>query len=108
MLIISNLLADVVNKETSVFASYQYPTNLVEIKDDNGKLIKVEYELKDHTQESFMMTAVSDNGAFAGLSPLGVKAAQVLNGLIWVHQDNIKKGIAKKQEQIDERRALKS
>ncbi len=108
MLLIANLLSEVVNNETSMFASHEYPINLVEVKNKDGKVIRVDYELKEHTQESFMMTAANDNGAFVGLTPLGVKAAQILSGLIWTHEQNVEKGIAKKQEILDEQRAFES
>lgn len=108
LMLIARFMAEVVQKETAVFASFTYPDKLVEVKDDNGKVIRVDYELKEHTKDSFMLTAANDTGAQLGLTDVGVKASQILSALLYTHEKNIEAGLAKKQEQVDEQSAFKS
>lgn len=108
MLLIAKFLTEVIQKETAVFAPFNYATNTQEIKDDEGNLIRVEADYKDHTKTSFMLTATSDNGAQLGLTHLGVKASQILSGLLGVHAQNIKNKTAKKQSEIKDDQIFKA
>lgn len=108
LLLISKFLTEVVQKETSVFAPFSYATNSHEIKDDSGNLVRVEAEYKDHSKTSFMLTATSDNGAQLGLTHLGVKASQILSGLLHTHAVNIENKVAKKQSEIKENNVFRA
>ena len=108
MLLIARFLTEVIQKETDVFASFTYPIDIKEVKNDAGDIIRVDYDLKEHNKESFMMTASNDNGAQLGLTSIGVKASQILSALLWTHEQNIKKGLTKVQEELDEDRAFRA
>lgn len=108
LLLMSRFLIEVVERETYSFASFVYSDNTKEIKDDNGKVVKVDNNWKEHTQESFMMTAVDDGGSQLGLTSIGLKASQILSALLNTHEKNIEAKIAKKQETIDEARVFES
>lgn len=98
LLLIAKFMTEVIQKETEVFAPFTYALNSQEIKDENGNLVRVEAEYKEHSKTSFMLTATSDDGAQLGLTHLGVKASQILSGLLHVHEKNINNKTAKKVE----------
>lgn len=100
-------LAEVVHKETQFFASMVYPKVVNEITQKDGSLDRVDYEWADHTPHSFMMSATNKNGGQMGLTPIGVKASQLLNGFIGWHENNIKLGLAKKETKKDDKDAFK-
>lgn len=102
MLMIIEFLAEVVEKETSYFASLSYATRSNEIKGKDGKVVKVDSEWKEHTSESFMMTSADKNGAQLGLSSIGVKSSQILNALLAIHAQNIEKGVTVTKKQQNE------
>lgn len=108
MLLIAKFLTEVIQKETDVFASFMYATNSQEIKDDNGSLVRVDADYKAHTKTSFMLTAASDNGAHLGLTTTGVKASQILNGLLHTHAQNIENKVAKKQTEIKDNNVFRA
>ncbi len=99
LLIFMKVLEQVVNQETKMFANYTYPSKVREILDDQGNVIRVEFEdVKEHNPTSFHLTATSENGGQTGLTALGLQAAQVLSALFNMHQSNIKDGLAIKIE----------
>ncbi len=108
MLLIAKFLTEVVQKETAVFAPFSYTINSHEIKNEAGDLVRVDAEYRDHNKISFMLTATSDNGAQLGLTHLGVKASQILSGLLGVHAQNIENKTAKKPTEINEDRVFKA
>jgi hypothetical protein len=107
MLMIMEFLAEVVEKETQYFASLNYATRANEIKDKEGKVIKVDSEWKEHTSESFLMTSADKNGAQLGLTSIGVKSSQILNALLAKHAQNIEKGLTVTKQQRTEIDAFK-
>lgn len=106
VLMISQFLAEVIQKETDVFASFVYAKDVKEIKDVNGKIIKTEYQWVEHNKDSFMMSAVDDNGVQLGLTSIGVKASQILSALLGVHAKNINSGLAKIKTELDDKRVF--
>lgn len=108
VLLIANFLTEVIQKETNYFAGFSFASESHEVKDDKGNLVRVDSEWKDHTKESFLLTAASKNGAHLGLTSTGVKASQILSGLLHMHKNNINNNIAKKQEELDTNEAFKS
>lgn len=108
MLLIGKFLTEVIQNETGVFAPFTYTVNAQEIKNEDGELIRVEAEHKEHSKTSFMLTATSDDGALLGLSPIGVKASQILSGILHLHEQNIKNNLAKKVEDIITENAFKA
>lgn len=106
VLMISQFLAEVIQKETEVFSSFVYSKDVKEIKDSSGKIIKVEYDWQEHNKDSFMMSAVDDNGSQLGLTSIGVKASQILSALLGVHAQNINSGLAKVKTELDDKRVF--
>jgi len=99
LLIFMKVLEQVVNQETKIFANYTYPSKVREVIDDNGNVVRVEFEdIKEHNSISFHLTATSENGGHIGLTSIGLQASQVLSALINLHQSNIKNGLAIKIE----------
>lgn len=97
LLVFMKVLEGVVNQETKMFANYTYPNKVREILDDEGKVVKVQFEgVKEHNSTSFHLTASSENGGQLGLTALGLQASQVLNAIITLHRINIEEGLAKK------------
>lgn len=107
-LLIAKFMTEVIQNETGVFAPFTYTVNANEIRNEDGELIRVEAEHKEHSKTSFMMTATSDDGALLGLSPTGVKASQILSGLLHVHEQNIHNKTARKVEDILAETAFKA
>lgn len=103
ILAIINFLGELVEKETHLFSSFVYPSKVEEKKDDNGHIYQVEYEWKDHNPDSFMWTAVSENGVQPGTTPIGLKASQILSALVSLHEKNIKSGIAKPKTELNDK-----
>lgn len=101
-----NFLGEVVEKETSLFSSFVYPSKVEEKKDENGHLYQVSYEWKDHNPDSFMWTAVNENGAQLGLTPIGLKASQILNALVSLHEKNVNAGISKPKTELNDQRVF--
>lgn len=108
ILVMISLLAEVVHKETQFFASMVYPKVVNEITKKDGSLDRVDFEWADHTPHSFMMSATNQNGGQIGLTTIGVKASQILNGLLGWHENNIKEGLAKKVTEENDEDAFKS
>ena len=98
ILMIAQFLTEVVQKETNFFAPFDYVSKSHEIKDEAGNLIKVASEYKEHTKDSFMMTAADENGAKLGLTSTGVKASQVLSALLAKHKMNMDAGLTIKPQ----------
>lgn len=103
LVMICHFLAEVIQKETEVFASFVYAKDIKEIKDADGKLLKIEYNWQEHNKDSFMMSAVDDGGSQLGLTPTGVKASQILSALLGVHAKNINSGLAKVKTELNDR-----
>lgn len=108
LLLISKFLTEVIQKETEVFAPFTYAVNAHEVKNEEGELVRVEAEYKDHSKTSFMLTATSDNGAQLGLTHIGVKASQILSGLLHTHELNIKNKTAIKVEEHETNNIFKA
>lgn len=110
IMLISRFLGEVIEKETDFFSGLSYHSRIKEVKDDNDKIIQVLFEeIKEYeSPESFIMSSIQDNGAVLGLTSTGVKASQILSAILNWHEKNIIKGIAKKQENIDEERVFES
>lgn len=110
MMLIAKFLGEVVEKETNVFAGITYPKSVREIKDDNGNIIKVQFdEITEHeSPTSFLMTAADSNGGFLGLTSTGVKASQILSAILTWHEENINKGKAIKLKDLNEKRVFES
>lgn len=108
LMLIAQFLTEVIQKETDYFAGFSYASEAHEVKDSEGNLMRVDSEWKDHTKESFLLTAANTNGAKLGLTSTGVKASQILSGILHLHKNNIKNNIAKKQEELNTDAAFKS
>lgn len=108
MLLIAKFLTEVIQKETEVFAPFNYAISAQEIKNEDGMVVRVESEFKEHNRTSFMLTATSDNGAQLGISHIGVKASQILSGLLTAHAVNIENKIAKKPSDLQDKDAFKA
>lgn len=108
LLLIGKFMTEVIQKETEMFASFSYALSSQEIKDEDGKIIRVESDMRDHNKTSFQLTAASDSGAQLGLTSTGVKASQILSGILHMHEQNIKNKIAKKQEDINAANVFKA
>jgi hypothetical protein len=107
ILMIAEFLTEVVAKETNLFAPFTYAIKAYEVKGKDGEVVKVDSEYKDHTKDSFMMSAVSENGGQLGLTPTGLKATQILNALLAKHAQNIEKGLTVTKQQRTEIDAFK-
>lgn len=108
VLVMISLLAEVVEKETHLFASTVYPKLVNEIVTKDGVLDRVDYEWSEHTPHSFMMSATNQNGGQIGLTTTGLKASQILNGLLGWHENNINVGLAKLVADDNDEDAFKS
>ena len=93
-----SFLEEVIEKEPKVAALTVYPGQTTEIKDDEGKLVKVEIDWKDHNSDSFFFTAADNNGGVPIMTQTAMKASQLLRAFTLLHQDNINRKIAKKVE----------
>ena len=101
-----DLLAEVTATQPNMFASLVYADKVDEVKDKDGNLIMVNTEWKEHTPDSFFMTAVQESGAQPGMTQLALKCEQMRFALSSVHMKNIKEGIAKKVTDLNKEDAL--
>lgn len=106
VLLIAKFLTEIIEKETNFFVGFTFPEKVREIKDVDGNLKQVAFDWKEHTKDSFLATAASDDGGQLGLTQIGIKASQILSALLWTHEQNILAGKAKKRETVDEQRAF--
>jgi hypothetical protein len=106
ILSIMSFLHMVIDKEPKIGALLVYPKKVEEIKDDKGELQKVSIEWAEHTPNSFFLTAVESEGSVPIITDLALRAEQLLYGLTQIHQDNINKGVAKKQEDINDKKVF--
>lgn len=98
ILSLMSFLEQVIEKEPKVAALLVYPGQTTEIKDDEGKLVKVEVDWKDHNADSFFFTAADTDGGVPIMTELAMKASQLLRAFTLIHQENINNKIAKKNE----------
>lgn len=91
-------LQEVIEKEPNIGALMVYPKKVDEIKDDKGELIKVSIEWEEHNPNSFFFTAFEQDGFVPVMTDTCMKANQLLYGLTKIHEDNINRGVAKKQD----------
>ena len=89
----------VIQREPNIGALLVYPKNVNEIKDAEGNLIKVDIDWAEHTPNSFFLTASEESGGVPILTDLALRGNQLLYGLTKIHEENINKGIAKKNEE---------
>jgi hypothetical protein len=93
-----SFLEMVIDKEPNIGALLVYPKAVKEIKDDKDELLKVDIEWKEHNPNSFFFTASEETGAVPIMTDMALRANQLLYGLTKIHEENINKGIAKKQD----------
>lgn len=91
-----DLLNEVVETQPRIFASMVYADKTEEVRDKDGNLIMVNTEWKEHTADSFFMTAVQESGAQPGMTQLALKCEQMKFALQSQHLKNIEAGIARK------------
>lgn len=89
----------VIQREPNMGALLVYPKSVDEVKDAEGNLIKVEIGWAEHTPNSFFLTASEEAGGVPILTDLALRGNQLLYGLTKIHEENINKGIAKKNEE---------
>tara|TARA_R110000782_G_scaffold201763_1_gene290382 strand:+ start:221 stop:634 length:414 start_codon:yes stop_codon:yes gene_type:complete len=101
-----DLLNEVVETQPRVFAPLTYAESTEEVRAENGDVLMVKTNWKEHTPQSFFLTAAQDNGGVPGMTALGLKATQMLHALTSIHEDNINRNVAKKYEDLKEEDAL--
>jgi len=106
LLAMIDLLNEVVATQPRLFSPLMYAEKTEEIKDDKGNVIAVNTDWKEHNPNSFFMSAVQENGAVPGLTPIAFKCEQMRFALESIHKQNIEKGIAKKITELEEKNAL--
>ena len=89
----------VIQREPNIGALLVYPKKTEEVKDDKGTLVKVNIDWAEHTPNSFFLTASEESGGVPILTELALRGNQLLYGLTKIHEENINKGIAKKNEE---------
>lgn len=89
----------VIQREPNIGALLVYPKRTEEVKDDKGNLVKVNIDWAEHTPNSFFLTASEESGGVPILTDLALRGNQLLYGLTKIHEENINKGIAKKNEE---------
>ena len=89
----------VIQREPNIGALLVYPKNVNEIKDAEGNLIKVDIDWEEHNPNSFFFTASDEAGGVPIMTDVALRANQLLYGLTKIHEENINKGIAKKNEE---------
>lgn len=102
-----SFLEEVVEKEPKFAALSVYPGKTTELKDENGELVRVDIEWKDHNSNSFFLTAADKNGGVPIMTNIALKGNQLLYGLTQIHQENINNKVAKKKEDIDAENVFK-
>ena len=108
ILSLMSFLEQVIEKEPKVAALLVYPGQTTEIKDEEGKLVKVEVDWKDHNADSFFFTAADERGGVPIMTELAMKASQLLRAFTLIHQENINRKIAKKQTQRDDEKVFRA
>ena len=106
ILALIDLLTEVIETQPKVFASLVYADKTEEVRDDNGKLIMVNSEWKEHTPDSFFLSAAQANGGQPGMTALAMKCEQMKYALQSVHMKNIENGVAKKTTDLEKEDAL--
>lgn len=101
-------LEQVIEKEPKMAALLVYPGHTTEYKDDQGNLVKVEIDWKEHNAQSFFFTAADQAGGVPIRTEIGMKAEQLLQAFTMIHQENINRKIAKKVEDRETANAFKA
>jgi hypothetical protein len=101
-----DLLSEVIETQPRIFASLVYAGNTDEVRDKDGNLVMVNTEWKEHTADSFFMTAVQESGAQPGMTQLALKCEQMRYALQSVHRKNIEQGVARKITELNKEDVL--
>jgi len=101
ILSLMGLLEQIIDTQPKIGALMQYPEKSEKVFDDNGNLIKVDIEWKEHNKDSFFYTAAAENGGVLIVTDIALKCQQALYGLTQLHQSNINNKIAKKIEELN-------
>lgn len=89
----------VIQREPNMGALLVYPKKTEEVKDDKGNLVKVNIDWEEHNPNSFFFTASDEDGGVPIMTDVALRANQLLYGLTKIHEENINKGVAKKNEE---------
>lgn len=105
-LMLIDFMNEVIASQPNLGALLVYPKTTEEIKDKEGKVIGVNIDWEDHNADSFFTTASQENGAVPFMTSLAFKAEQVKQSLGHIHLENIKRGVAKKITDLQEKDVL--
>lgn len=105
-LMMIDFMNEVVASQPNMGALLVYPKKTDIVTDKDGKVIDVNVEWEEHNANSFFLSASKENGAVPFMTSLAYKAEQIKHALGLIHADNIKKNIAKKITELQEKDAL--
>ena len=79
---------------------YVYPTNMEEVRDEVGNLMKVNIDWLDYKQGDLSAFFNSTDKPIPFATEVSIISQQVLHAFSMLHKDNIEKGLAKKVETL--------